>query len=43
MGAITNYVTGDFFEGDEPDALALGSYDFIRAKIKKLEITPKRI
>ena len=29
MGAITNYVTGDFYEGDSPDALALGSFEFI--------------
>ncbi|MEI3593351.1 MAG: hypothetical protein V8Q05_11075 [Lachnospiraceae bacterium] len=37
MGAITNYVTGDFFEGDEPDALALGSYDFIARDLNDIK------
>lgn len=34
---LPSYVTGDFFEGDEPDALALGSYDFIARDLNDIK------
>lgn len=37
MGEIANYVTGDFYEGDSPDALALGSFEFISKDLNDIK------
>ena len=37
MGAIINYVTGDFFEGDSPDDMALGSFDYISKDLNDIK------
>ena len=34
---LPSYVTGDFFEGDEPDVMALGSYDFIARDLNDIK------
>lgn len=34
---LPSYVTGDFFEGDEPDDMALGSYDFISRDLNDIK------
>ena len=37
MGIITNYVTGDFYEGDSPDEMALGSFDYISKDLNDIK------
>lgn len=34
---LPSYVTGDFFEGDEPDAFALGSFDYIARDLNDIK------
>lgn len=34
---LPSYVTGDFFEGDEPDVMALGSFDFIARDLNDIK------
>lgn len=34
---LPSYVVGDFFEGDEPDAMALGSFDFIARDLNDIK------
>lgn len=34
---LPSYVTGDFFEGNEPDVMALGSYDFIARDLNDIK------
>ena len=43
MGAITNYVTGDFFEGDSPDVMALGSFDCISKDLNDIKCSYFRL
>lgn len=37
MNEITNYVTGDFYEGDSPDEMALGSFEFISKDLNDIK------
>lgn len=37
MDAITNYVTGDFYEGDSPDEMALGSFEYISKDLNDIK------
>lgn len=37
MGDIINYVTGDFYEGDSPDEMALGSFDCISKDLNDIK------
>lgn len=37
MGDITNYVTGDFYEGDSPDEWALGSFEYISKDLNDIK------
>lgn len=37
MGDIINYVTGDFYEGDSPDEMALGSFDYISKDLNDIK------
>lgn len=37
MGEITNYVTGDFYEGDSPDEMALGSFEYISKDLNDIK------
>ena len=34
---LPSYVTGDYFDGDEPDALALGSFDYIARDLNDIK------
>lgn len=34
---LPSYVTGDFFEGDEPDNMALGSFDYISKDLNDIK------
>ena len=34
---LPSYVTGDFFEGDEPDDMALGSFDYISKDLNDIK------
>lgn len=37
MGIITNYFTGDFYEGDSPDEMALESFDYISKDLNDIK------
>ena len=43
MGEITNYVTGDFYEGDEPDDMALSSYGYITRDLNDIKCSYFRL